>query len=427
MPRRRGIRYRKPHRFSTAEVTVLSSAKKKWLESPETRQGSFVKQVVKDVVNAYMQWKNVNEIQKDKETKISNEVRYWLKNNCRTRTRHQRYGTKNYTGRRVAYRLNKETVDEEAKKMAAKTRKPVFNCRQAALTQLICGLSDEVMAEYRIIAKAWNMEGPPDDVKLATAKKQVQQRFFALAQDLYKMNNVVCIVHFAYKDEDGFTGGVLDYNREIHGRGFFDMLKPEYVDSAMESLWEQYAQNIFEGGPNGPAVQPAGRRKKPMVQLEFKEDGTPVIPDPEEVPEGVFRRDYSKDVLRAVLTAFWRMAGPAADSNVSIPWKELSKDWRDYIGPRSFPDEILETLSDPSAMKVDKVIQAVNHLRKRQLAGDDFIFEFTHYRTKTGNQPNSGRLRDGTTGGSFEGFEEGQGDDKEETYGEGSTCGGRRG
>ena len=182
----------------------------------------------------------------------------------------------------------------------------------------------------------------------------------------------------------------MDFTKNMagDGRAFTTKMKTEIGDSGIQDIWEDYINSnwgIMEAEQEAGITRRMGKSRKTM-HLPVNEWGEPIVPDVDlvaesgEVPaEFSGLRDYFQTMLRTFLSMHWGLAGPVTAKDPTVPWSDIIKDPRQYICSEYLPDDMVGLFKDPSKVPIGDCLTLLSFWLARQRAGEDVVFEFSHW------------------------------------------------
>ncbi|EAU80459.2 hypothetical protein CC1G_12552 [Coprinopsis cinerea okayama7 len=272
-----------------------------------------------------------------------------------------------------------------------------FNHYQQAGTLLISTLTEKQFAKYEVLADKWNAEGPPPDVQARMADKHAAKKAYNYLKHARKDYNCLSYLLLGWMGKDGKPKAVeLDVNDELGWpKNFSD-------DNAklLQTVFKQFRSYVYEAFETGEddGMEDSGKKKghrKALMRMERNAFGEPLLPDPRTRPARVPRGDWYCQAIRTFFIYHYALVSRAKitdDSWPRFPWTRVLKEPRRFFSEAHLPDDIIETLKEPSAMTVPQRVVVFNHLynlqepvRKDEARKNDKLFEMKAYMDRWGN------------------------------------------
>ncbi|KAJ3525421.1 hypothetical protein NMY22_g10584 [Coprinellus aureogranulatus] len=385
-----------PYTFSKEERAALQSVHSEWAKSHDKHSGNALTSALEQLVKLYKD-DHGGSIDKGVETRLENAVKKWIRQNCKQPKKVARKGSKARSWRDVAYLLNKQEVTRRTDLLVEKKGGNRFTHHPVAQSLFCRQLTKKKIREYKVTARVWATQGPPEGVK-KQAGRHIQNHSFAWCKETLKQHGGVFMMCYAFKDEHNqLCTGVLEHNRALINRSFSTEYAKHLDASGLYDWWREWAESHM-GSEETHCLPPAkltSRGVAPLINMDTNEYGEPVLPNPDIRIPGITPTVYYKGLVRAFLSQHWSLAQGKFEIRGRIPWQAVSQEgFRNFVDEEYLPDDIAtKFMGDPCRLRHDDALAMLQHWWKRQEEDEDIVFEFSHYLVREGKDRHTIRPR----------------------------------
>ncbi|EAU90726.1 hypothetical protein CC1G_03995 [Coprinopsis cinerea okayama7 len=321
---------------------------------------------------------------------LTRAVEKWFALYCKKRKAKEKAGTRDWSVRDVFVR---ETPSEEIQekqmelweegKERGHNKRP-FDYYQRAVTAFFNELSDTEIVELEQKAILWSNLGPPADVRLERAEGMYHKRNHAHALDLYRQGYIRLFILAAWQTPDGRVWTApLDYNHEMDGAPrFLDLMAQQIEESGIEELFGDYAKIVYPGDGGDPmrVLNTKGVRRARLV-VRLNKYGEPIMSNPDNPPPGISSvRQWRIDLARAYFSHWYGRCSGQIKTNPTVPWSKIPHtSLDDFVASVYIPNHLRQHWKDPSKIDAGPLLEMLQHIYARQVAGEDPPFEFHQY------------------------------------------------
>ncbi|KAG2065978.1 hypothetical protein BDR04DRAFT_1160845 [Suillus decipiens] len=252
--------------------------------------------------------------------------------------------------RMVIYQQNREEVlkrieDESGAKPGAPG---MFKHYQAAVKRVMAELDEDELEKAKETAEEWPNNFPPPKVQAQVTQKKGPAYMEHFLKEMWRQCRMRVFVLSAWKNEQGeVLFGMHDDNEALgDGDSFMKMKDWE----AIETVWQEYAQEQFVDG-----------------------DGMPVLLDITET-----KLEEKKAIVRAFLTSHYRLC--SGNDKAVIPWSAIIHSQDDFVARTFLLADV--DLKEPSKLQNWDKMVLLNFWYAQQEAGKCPTFLFKAWKNK---------------------------------------------